>query len=306
MKKYIKPFIFLLGVTFTFTSCQEELVSSEDYRIEYDESKAPALGEGTVSKVSAGYAILKATADADAIDRGFLLSKSETDFSSAQVISVENDAAVVTIDGTSFELKASNLSGQTTYYYRPFASNFEGGTVLGTVQSFTTRESATTFSISYDTATEEDWNSAGFTTIDIDGDGNDWALGYYDEDEGQIAFVSYSWSGSALTPDNYLVFPEFVLDGVDGTFSFSIVAGDPDWYAENVKVVIHDSPITEANAAETTVLYEHTLANENIFSASVDIPESYEGESVYIALVHADVSDYYNVYMLEASFSFAK
>ncbi|WP_372950029.1 choice-of-anchor J domain-containing protein [Mariniphaga sp.] len=307
MKNIIKLFAFILAGSFAFTSCQEELVNPDEYRIEYDQTKAPSLGDASIVKVSAGYAVLQASADTGAVDRGFLVSESENDFSAATVISVKNDADIVELnnDGT-FSLRASGLQGQKTYYFKPFAANFEGGTVLGNVQSFTTRESVVAYEISTAESSLEDWENAGFESIDKDGDGLGWDLTYYDEEAGQVTFISYSWYGEAVTPENYLVFPELTLDGVDGTVTVNVQAADPDWSAETFKVVISDAPITEDNCREAEVLYTNTLAGGDEFSATVDIPADYEGGNIYMALVHAEVTDMYAIMFLGTQLSYAK
>ena len=307
MKNYIKIFVFILAGAITFTSCQEELVNPDEYRIEYDQTKAPSLGEASIVKVSAGYAVLEASADTGAVDRGFLISESENDFSSATVISVKKDADIVELnnDGT-FTLRAAGLQGQKTYYFKPFAANFEGGTVVGSVQSFTTRESVVAYEISTAGSSLDDWQNAGFESIDKDGDGMGWDLTFYDEEAGQVTFISYSWSGSALTPENYLVFPELSLDGVDGTVSVSVQAADPDWSAETFQVVISDAPITEENCRDAEVLYTNTLSGGDVFSATVDIPAEYEGGNIYLALVHTEVTDMYAIMFLGTQLSYAK
>lgn len=307
MKNYIKLFVFMLAGAVTFSSCQEELVNPDEYRIEYDQTKAPSLGEASIVKVSAGYAVLQASADTGAVDRGFLISESENDFSAAKVISVKKNADIVEVnsDGT-FTLRASGLQGQKTYYFKSFAANFEGGTVTGSVQSFTTRESVVAYEISTAGSSLDDWQNAGFESIDKDGDGLGWDLTFYDEEAGQVTFISYSWYGAALTPENYLVFPELPLDGVDGTISVSVQAADADWSQETFKVVISDAPITEENCRDAEVLYTNTLSGGDVFSATVDIPAAYEGGNIYLALVHAEVTDMYAIMFLGTQLSYAK
>jgi hypothetical protein len=307
MKNYIKIFVFIFAGAVALTSCQEELVNPDEYRIEYDQTKAPSLGDASIVKVSAGYAILQASADTGAVDRGFLISESENDFSAAKVISVKKDADVVELDSDgTFSLRASGLQGQKTYYFKSFAANFEGGTVTGSVQSFTTRESVVAYKISTAGSSLDDWQNAGFESIDKDGDGLGWDLTFYDEAETQVAFISYSWYGEPVTPENYLVFPELSLDGVDGTVSVSVQAADADWSAETFKVVISDAPITEENCRDAEVLYTNTLAGGDVFSATVDIPATYEGGNIYLALVHAEVTDMYAIMFLGTQLSYAK
>ena len=57
----------------------------------------------------------------------------------------------------------------------------------------------------------------GWRLYDADGDGNNWGLAYSGTTQDDACFSSASYSGSALTPDNWLITPEV---GMGGTLKF--------------------------------------------------------------------------------------
>jgi hypothetical protein len=295
MNKIIKPFIYFLLAVFVFAACQEEVVK-EDYEI-LDPSKSPSVTTGEPVQISSNFAVLGGISQGDNVEKGILLANNEA-LNSASVFTVASEEEL--------QVRASGLAPSTKYYYAAFGVSAEGGSSIGEIKSFTTLEGVVEFSISYDTSSLEEWQNAGFETIDMDGDGEDWGLTYYDEAAGQVAYASYSWSGSPLTPENYLVFPEMGFNGQFGVFTFTIQAGDPGYFGETVKLIVSSEPITADNARDAEVILTHTLASANAFTASVDVPAEYEGSPVYFALVHTEVTDMYVVYFLSANFSYAK
>lgn len=280
------------------SSCQEDLVDSKKYDTKLDPSQAPTATTNDPVKISAAYADLSGSSVDGTLDRGILISKAN-DFKSVTVIPA-------TADGN-FTVKAQGLAPNSTYYYRSYATNMDGGTTLGAIKSFTTKTGFTAFALSYTTATLADWQGVGFTSIDKDGDGNNWGLAWFNQDAGQICMRSASWvSAGALTPENYLLFPSWDLDGVDGMFTIVVKANNASYYREKFKVVISNAPITEENCREAEVLFVHTLANNNIFTKVIDIPAKFEGGPVYLSIAHFDCTDEVALNLLGATFSYAK
>lgn len=294
MNKLLKSSIFFLLAVFVFAACQEEVVK-DDYEV-LDPSKAPAVATGEPVQISSNFAVLSGTSEDSDVEKGILLADN-AELTSASVFTVGADEEL--------QVRATGLAPSTEYYYAAFGVTADGGSSIGEVKSFTTLEGVIEFDISYETASAEDWQNAGFETIDMDGDGEDWGLATYMNTE-KVAYASYSWSGSPLTPENYLVFPEMQFNGKFGVFTVAIQAGDASWFAEKVKLVVSAEPFTAENARDAEVIFTHTLENGNIYTASVDVPAAYEGSPVYFALVHAEVTDNYLVYLLKANFSYAK
>lgn len=297
MRKISKYLMALLVAT-TFFACEEELVKS-DFDVAIDASKTPVVATSDLSKVSASYAVLKGTATGEVVDKGFLVS-TDAEFTSPVIIATKDG------ENGNFELKAAGLNPLTTYYAKAFATSLLGGTAFGEVKTFKTREGFNAFSISALTATIDDWSNAGFDDIDMDGDGNSWKLSYYNQDAGQVWMISASWASVPLTPNNYLLFPEMNIAGVDGVLTIKVQGADPDYPKEKFKVIVSDAPITADNAANAEVLFTHTLADAKAFTKSVEVPAKYEGKKVYMALVHFDSTDNYQLGLISASFDYAK
>ncbi len=140
--------------------------------------------------------------------------------------------------------------------------------------------------------TSEDLEN-GWTSVDNDGDGNDWFVYDYDGTQahtGTYSMASASWSTSALTPENWLISPAIDLTSVSGTVMLSwwVGAQDLTWPAENYKVVLST---TGTNVTDfTNNLFEETLTSGDWAERSVNI-SAYAGETVYIAFVHYDCTD---------------
>ena len=127
----------------------------------------------------------------------------------------------------------------------------------------------------------------GWTSIDADGDGNGWYVLNDTEDgtfnhHGGIGHVtSASYAGGALTPDNWLVSPEVMLDG---TLKFWANGQDPNWAGEIFCVYASTDgenwePLTEdITATGTPTLYTFDLSG-------------YEGAMGYVAIRHYNVTD---------------
>jgi len=268
-------------------SCQEELVDGSKYSTVFDSSKTPVAHTGTATKISAFFAVITGSASsADSIwDCGIMVADNK----------VFNKPTVVTssTDGGDFQVKVTGLTDSTVYFYRSYAVNPSGGGAYGETDSLLTKVGVPAFSINAEADSVGAWSLIGFTTIDKDGDGEDWYFGYYDKDSTQGCYLSQSWNQGALTPENYLLLPGILLDGFDGGITIDLVAMDPDYYAEKFKVVISDSPITSENCQSAEVLYENTLPDAEVLEFSVDIPDSFNGKTVYIGLAHYDCSDNY-------------
>ncbi len=159
-----------------------------------------------------------------------------------------------------------------------------------------------------------------FTTIDADGDGFDWVLGsacggIYLVDGASLAGTGHNASadlmtsgsyrnitgggGQALTPDNWLVTPQAVLNG---TFSFWACGQDASYAAEHFGVFV--STAGNSDPADFTLVQEWTMsaapafegpstptrAQGNWYEYSVDL-SSYAGQAGYVAIRHFNCTD---------------
>lgn len=147
----------------------------------------------------------------------------------------------------------------------------------------------------------------GWTTIDADGDGFNWAINTqdltyrsYNQPEGlgyngstdmviSGSFCSNSndetYSGKPLFPDNYLVSPSLALGG---TISFWAKGMDAADCAEVFGVAVSTSGNT--NAANFTMVGETKTATAEWTLYSFDLSE-YEGQNGYVAIRHFNCTD---------------
>jgi hypothetical protein len=147
----------------------------------------------------------------------------------------------------------------------------------------------------------------GWTAIDADGDGYNWTHKINGETQrlsthsgdGCVFSESYhnnesGQGGSALTPDNWLVSPQAVLDG---TFKFWACGQDASWVAEHFAVFVStegaDDPSKFTQVSEEFVAEpaeESTIVKEY----SIDL-SSYAGANGYIAIRHFNVTDMFEL-----------
>jgi hypothetical protein len=135
-----------------------------------------------------------------------------------------------------------------------------------------------------------------FTTIDADGDGDDWIHhiniageeGGFTTTSGDGCVYSESYSNNtrtALTPDNWLVTP---LAKLDGTFSFWACGQDKQYPAEHFAVFVSTTSATDPMAF--TQVSNEFVATKTMTQYSVDLSE-YAGQNGYIAIRHFNVTD---------------
>ncbi|MBQ8066686.1 MAG: choice-of-anchor J domain-containing protein [Prevotella sp.] len=137
----------------------------------------------------------------------------------------------------------------------------------------------------------------GWTTIDADGDGYNWAPYSQAGVDGTDAVYSQSYNNSgALNPDNYLVSPKLALDGC---ITFYACAQDASYPAEHFGVFV--STKGNEDAADFEQAKEWTLTAARSFNAprkvqgnwyryDVDL-RGYEGQEGYVAIRHFNCTD---------------
>ena len=146
----------------------------------------------------------------------------------------------------------------------------------------------------------------GLVLIDADGDGYNWNLasatmgtGYGHNASNDMVFSqSYDNNYGALTPDNYIVFPQSnIVNG--STFSFFACGQDAGWASEHFGVAVST---TGTNAADFTTIAEWTMTAKgtkavrdgrdqgNWYQYTVDLSD-YAGMPVYIAIRQFNCTD---------------
>lgn len=136
----------------------------------------------------------------------------------------------------------------------------------------------------------------GFTTIDNDGDGNNWTYhmntgsGNFSAHSGNGVVVSASYENTALTPDNWMILPAFTLPANATGYSLSwwAVGQDASWAAEHYSVYVATSNTVAAFTA-TNAVYDG-VSTSTYTKQTVDL-SSYAGQTIYIAFRHWNITD---------------
>ncbi len=236
---------------------------------------------------------------------------------------------------TSIEL--TGLSPETTYEFQMQAVNSEGSSKWTDLHYFTTMvknplpvnihsdlmaDGATlrwtgygdSYNVQYRTTANddvlffEDFEELkgsslpeGWTTIDNDGDGNNWFLftpsDIIDINDikgvptvmGRSCVTSASYNKSALTPDNWLITP---LLNLQGTMRVYLRSQDPEWPVENFAIYLSTSGTSVEDFS--TELVPETTATSNYVAYTADL-SAYDGRQGYIAIRHFNSTDQFRL-----------
>ena len=138
----------------------------------------------------------------------------------------------------------------------------------------------------------------GWTTIDANGDGNTWGIGFSTAHSGDngaynLSYV-YSSDGSVTTtPDDYLVSPQLDLQGTLRVW-LSGYAFNGTRYEEHFEILLSTTGNSAADFT-TTLVGESTTINGYVeYTADLS---SYAGQQGYIAIRHFNCTDQYYLYV---------
>ncbi len=139
-----------------------------------------------------------------------------------------------------------------------------------------------------------------WSTLDADGDGNNWVLEYQTSGQyydGSKTIVSYSWNQEILYPDNWIISPDFSIanDGNNKYLSFWVSSrntGAGADIAEHYQVLI--APAGSTNTSAFTVIYETTMDTADLTEHVINVT-AYAGQDVMIAFRHFDCFDQYTL-----------
>ena len=121
--------------------------------------------------------------------------------------------------------------------------------------------------------------------LDADGDGQTWI--FY---EGTMQSASYN--SVALTPDNWLISPQFAIPATGNyEVTWTATAQDQSWPAEHYGIFV--STTDYSDTANFTMLQEWTLG-PGLFNPVVDL-SNYAGQNIYIALRHFNCTDQFRL-----------
>ncbi|MCF0206742.1 MAG: T9SS type A sorting domain-containing protein [Bacteroidales bacterium] len=133
---------------------------------------------------------------------------------------------------------------------------------------------------------------ADWTLIDADGDGSNW--GFYSvapHSGAGSAFSASYYNYTALSPDNWLISPAIEIPEGTTTLSWWEASQDPNYPDPYKAYVLTSLDVTDLSGAE--LIYSGTAADEWT-RRSFDL-SSFEGQTVYVAFRHNDVSDQFYV-----------
>ncbi len=143
--------------------------------------------------------------------------------------------------------------------------------------------------------------SSDWTLIDNDNDGNNWtvvtAADGISNHSGSSCIMSDSWSsttGSALTPDNWLISSAMQIPaGSSFELSWYDAAQDPSFPADVYSVYIATGN-TVADFTATTAVFNITLSDSTWTKRTVSMA-SYAGQTVYVAFRHHNCTDQFRM-----------
>ena len=147
----------------------------------------------------------------------------------------------------------------------------------------------------------------GWITIDADGDRFNWICHNIGDDNifmatnsGLGSCFSESYSNDAeraLTPDNWLVSPQLILDG---TFSFYAMGQDEDYSNEHFAVYVSTGDPTDP--ASFTQVTDEMVTTSDMMEYTVDLSE-YAGQKGYVAIRHFNVTDQYVIVIDDVTYT---
>lgn len=121
--------------------------------------------------------------------------------------------------------------------------------------------------------------------IDLDGDGNNWRLGWDQFTESYYAFSESRFENNAFTPDNWLVTPRILMPSGNMVLSFKVRAADIFNWDEKFAIMI-----TESDALDTDAyleVFSSTPSSNQWEEVTVNI-SGYLDKEVHIAFRHYD------------------
>ena len=176
----------------------------------------------------------------------------------------------------------SGLAPSTNYTFGVQAiCSATDSAALVTISASTDCGTITTYPYAQDFSTAP----ACWMIFDADGDGQNWIL--Y---QGTIQSASYNQG--VLTPDNWLISPQFAIPAT-GSYevTWTATAQDQSWPAEHYGVFV--STTDYSDTANFTMLQEWTLGT-GIFNPVIDL-SGYAGQNIYIALRHFNCTDQFRL-----------
>lgn len=132
-----------------------------------------------------------------------------------------------------------------------------------------------------------------WTLNDADGDSHNWELVTTDDGfpphSGTNAASSASYDDVALTPDNYLITPQFTIPANNYSLKFWVSPQDQSYPEEKYAVLV--STTGNAPADFTEVFSETLTTTDTSYKENTISLAAYSGQTIYIAFRHFDCTD---------------
>ena len=205
---------------------------------------------------------------------------------------VYRDEVAITDTIAALSYLDEGLQNGVTYSYYVTAVYNDGESNPSNVVEATPEEpSEVIFYEGFESGNLDDW-----TLIDNDGDGFNWELGSTSDNgvppyEGEYCVFSASYdsdSGTALTPDNYLISPQIELEE-ETTLSFWVAPQDNNYPSDHYEVWVSTTTAEDPDQF-TDLIYEETLSPGDWHQVTVNLSD-YVDESIYLAWRHCECSD---------------
>lgn len=138
---------------------------------------------------------------------------------------------------------------------------------------------------------ESDDNLACWTFVDADGDNYNWQPAYPEQlHNGAGSYVSASYEGGPLSPDNWMITPKLHIPAEGATLQWLAAAQDDGDFEEVYSVQV--STTTTETSAFTTTIYNDTIDHGKMPWDSVAVSLSqFAGQDIYIAFRHYNCTD---------------
>ncbi len=137
---------------------------------------------------------------------------------------------------------------------------------------------------------------SSWLAVDQDDDGYNFEVWDSFVNSGSYAAASFSYINyvGAAQPNNYLITPQFSATS-STSLSFYVGCSDDEWFLEHYSVLVSTSGTAIADFTDN--VHEETLGSEvaGMFKlVQIDL-SAYDGQDIYIAFRHHDVTDQFNV-----------
>ena len=227
------------------------------------------------------YPVTNLTVDSTTSNSVFL---SWTDNNNTATYTIYNGTTIVATNIAATEYEVTGLFASTNYTFGVAADcSADNESSIRTVSASTECGTVDQFPYVQDFSAEP----ACWTMIDADGDGYNWAI-----PSGYTAIQSASYQSVALTPDNWLITPQFSIPA-SGNYevTWSATAQDQSWPAEHYGIFISTTGNTDTS--DFTMIDEWTLST-GVFNPVINL-SSYAGQNIYIALRHFNCTDQFRL-----------